>query len=197
MVLYASLHSILASNACKKAVARWLGQDAVRRFYRLSYVILACLFLLPVPLLLAFLPDQPIYRLSAPWTFLSLGIQALAAIGVFLAASQTGALTFLGIHQALDVLPPTENSPSAERLVVSGLYAWVRHPIYSFSFILLWFSPLMTWNTLALSLGLSIYMLLAARFLEEPRLVAQFGQAYEAYRQRTPMIFPRLPFSRH
>ena len=65
----------------------------------------------------------------------------------------------------------------------------MRHPIYSFSFILLWLMPVMSWNLLALAIGLSLYMLIGIGF-EERKLVAEFGQAYVEYRQRTRMLIP-------
>jgi protein-S-isoprenylcysteine O-methyltransferase Ste14 len=53
----------------------------------------------------------------------------------------------------------------------------------------------MSYNLLALILGLSIYILVGAYF-EERKLLVEFGDAYSEYRQRTPMLIPglRLPF---
>jgi protein-S-isoprenylcysteine O-methyltransferase Ste14 len=51
--------------------------------------------------------------------------------------------------------------------------------------------PFMTWNLLALNLGLSAYMLIGTIF-EEQKLVAQFGSAYEQYRRQTPRILPGI-----
>ncbi len=47
----------------------------------------------------------------------------------------------------------------------------------------------MTWNLLALYLGLSAYLLIGSIF-EERKLVQQFGKEYVEYRRRTPRIVP-------
>jgi len=53
----------------------------------------------------------------------------------------------------------------------------------------LWFTPLMTVNLLALNLGVTAYFILGGVF-EERKLLRQFGQVYADYRQRTPMLLP-------
>ena len=50
-------------------------------------------------------------------------------------------------------------------------------------------TPLLTWNLLALNLGATIYIL-AGAWLEERKLLAEFGEAYADYRRRTPFIIP-------
>jgi protein-S-isoprenylcysteine O-methyltransferase Ste14 len=81
-------------------------------------------------------------------------------------------------------------------LVVRGLYRWVRHPLYTAGLVLIWLSPVMTANLLALNAGLTIYIV-AGAMLEERKLQAEFGEAYAAYKRRTPMLIPgaRLVFS--
>jgi len=52
----------------------------------------------------------------------------------------------------------------------------------------------MTWNLLALIIGLTTYIIIGAYF-EERKLLNEFGDAYAEYRQHTPMLIPglRLP----
>ena len=56
--------------------------------------------------------------------------------------------------------------------------------------IILWLTPLMSWNVLALALGLTAYILIGIHF-EERKLLAEFGQAYADYQRRTPALLPR------
>lgn len=146
--------------------------------------------LLPILLLAALLPDRAIYTIPAPWVYFTLVIQAAAVVGVTAAVMHTGAMRFLGVRQ-LFARPQDQHDSQPERLVVSGLYRRVRHPIYTFSLVVLWLMPLMSWNILALNLAFSAYMLIGSVF-EENKLVEQFGKAYEDYRRRTPRIIPRL-----
>jgi protein-S-isoprenylcysteine O-methyltransferase Ste14 len=189
--LFGALHSWLASSSLKAAVARRVGQPAYNRYYRLFFAVMGTVTTLPLLVLAAWLPDRPIYTFPAPWRYLAWLIQAAAAVMMLYAVSQTGALRFIGVRQIFD-----HGSPHAapEKLVRDGLYRWVRHPIYTALFIFLWLTPVMTWNTLALNLGLTAYMLVGSIF-EEQKLVSQFGKEYEDYRRRTPRLFPRLRVS--
>lgn len=184
--LYGLVHSFLASNGFKRRVCERLGQSIYRRFYRLFFSIMAGVMLLPILLLAALLPDREIYTIPAPWVYLTLAIQAAAAAGVIFAVMHTGAMRFLGVYQLF-----ARQDPQPEKLVVGGLYRRVRHPIYTFSLVFLWLTPLMSWNILALNLAFSAYMLIGSVF-EEDKLVEQFGKAYEDYRRQTPRIIPRL-----
>jgi protein-S-isoprenylcysteine O-methyltransferase Ste14 len=79
--------------------------------------------------------------------------------------------------------------------VVSGLlYRWIRHPQYLFLAIaglgLLLFWPRFFILILYVSM-LFIYYLLARH--EEQRMLAQFGDSYRAYMQRTAMFIPGEP----
>ena len=77
-------------------------------------------------------------------------------------------------------------------LVTSGPYAYVRHPIYTGILLAMIGSTLargLAW-LLPLFLGF-VYFLFSAR-TEEKMMVAQFPEAYPAYRQRTRMLIPFL-----
>jgi len=54
-----------------------------------------------------------------------------------------------------------------------------------------WWVPVMSWNVLALNIGISVYALLGA-LLEERKLLSEFGKPYDEYRRRTPFIIPGL-----
>lgn len=182
---YGLLHSWLASLQAKALARRGLG-GAADRIYRLAYNLIAGISLLPVLVLPAVLPDHRLYTIPFPWTLLSLVIQALAALALLVGLLQTGVWSFIGLEQLL--APPDRQPPD---LVVSGLYRWVRHPLYTAGLIFIWLTPVMTLNVLALNLGLSAYLFIGAYF-EERKLLREFGQAYRSYQQRTPMFFPGL-----
>ena len=186
--LYGVLHSLLAANRVKALAARWFGSAGYRRGYRFFFSVVGAISFLPVLLLVARLPDRTLYTIPAPWVFLTVAVQGLALLGLLWGVMHTGALRFVGLEQLFEK-PKADSLP--ERLVVSGLYRWVRHPLYTFSFLLLWLTPVMTVNVLALNLGLSAYMLIGTIF-EENKLVEQFGPAYLEYRKRTPRIIPGL-----
>jgi protein-S-isoprenylcysteine O-methyltransferase Ste14 len=185
VALYGILHSLLASKSAKALAQRWLGASA-ERGYRLAYNLFAGVSLLPVLALPALLPDSPLYRIPSPWAYLALAVQGLALLALLVGLWQTGVWSFLGLEQ---LLRPVGGGNS--RLVVRGLYRWVRHPLYTAGLVFLWFTPIMTVNLLALYIGLSLYLVIGAYF-EERRLLREFGAAYAEYQRRTPMLVPRL-----
>lgn len=195
--LYGLIHSLLASHAAKRfAEARW-GR-AARRWYRLAFSLLGGLTLLPVLWLAWKLPDRLLYAIPFPWNLLTGLAQVAAGIALLSGVMQTGALGFIGLRQALDPhgAGPLIAGRGAGELVVSGLYRWLRHPLYTCGLVILWLTPVMTWNLLALAAGLTGYILIGIPF-EERKLLAEFGEAYAEYRKRTPALIPRIRSSHH
>lgn len=184
--IYGLVHSILASLGAKARARQWLG-PAADRWYRLGYNIFGAITLLPVLALPAILPDQPLYTIPAPAVYLALAGQVAAVVMLAVSVMQTGAWSFLGLKQAFF---PGNESP--HRLVQTGLYRWMRHPIYTAGLLFIWLMPVMTVNLLALNVGLTIYLIIGALF-EERKLVREFGEEYLQYRKVTPMLIPRPP----
>ncbi len=187
-VVYGVIHSLLASTTVKAFAARQVGHGAYLRGYRLFFVLVAVVTTLAVLVLVPLLPDRVIYRIPAPWLYVSSVVQGLALVALLIGLLQTGALSFLGLKQLVE---PHPGGASPEKLVVDGLYRWVRHPLYTAALLLLWLTPLMTWNLLALNLGFSAYLLIGTIY-EERKLVETFGEVYVQYRKRTPRIIPGL-----
>lgn len=193
--IYGAIHSILASITLKEWTARKVGRSAYQRFYRLFFVLAAFITTLPLLALVPLLPDRKLYTIPAPWVYLTLFVQILAVIGIIAGVMQTGMMDFLGIRQLLEPHHSQSSAASEGKLVTGGLYHWVRHPLYTATFLVLWLAPIMTWNLLALNIGLSAYLLIGIVF-EERKLVRQFNQEYIEYRKKTPRIFPGMRLRR-
>ncbi|HEY5984242.1 MAG TPA: hypothetical protein VIU38_12300, partial [Anaerolineales bacterium] len=164
-MLWAALHSWLASNKAKAWAKRRFGMVA-ERGYRLAYNVVSAVTLAPIALLMHTLPDHTLYAAKAPWSAVLLAAQAISGLLAALAVVQTGLLHFAGLAQVV-------GERSASGLTRTGLYALVRHPIYLFGLLFLWLSPSMSANQLALWIALSIYFFVGAT-LEEKRLVGEF-----------------------
>jgi len=181
--IYGFFHSLLASIWIKGRVRQWFGPET-ERWYRLAYNALAVLGLVPILALTALLPGRTLYAIPFPWAIIPLIIQASAGVALVVGLWQTGLWSFLGFQQ---FMRPPKSSPPL--MVVTGLYRWVRHPLYTAGLVLIWLTPVMTSNILAFNLGLSIYLVVGTLF-EERKLMREYGAAYEAYRQQTPMLIP-------
>jgi protein-S-isoprenylcysteine O-methyltransferase Ste14 len=184
MLLWAALHSLLASAYVKEYVHSAFGHSA-ERWYRLIYVILSIVTLLPVLALLATLPDQTLYAVPAPWKWAMRGVQGMAVAGLAVAFWETGPFDFLGLAQ----LRPGQ-SPGSAPLRIRGMHCWVRHPLYTLSILLIWMAPTMTVNWFITYLFATLYLYIGSLH-EETRLVAEFGQAYEDYQKQVPHLLPR------
>jgi protein-S-isoprenylcysteine O-methyltransferase Ste14 len=184
LVVYAGLHSLLASLPVKNWARQALG-PGVDRWYRLVYNIFAVATLLPLFPMLALLPDRTLYLAPSPWRWLMGAGQLAALAGLGLAFLQTNPWHFLGLAQLMTLQSDLNGS-----LVVRGLYCRIRHPLYFFSLLLLWLTPAMTVNLLATYLVFTLYFYLGSIF-EERRLVAEFGQAYREYQRIVPRLIPR------
>ncbi len=186
--LYGLFHSFLASLGVKAYVRRLFGEFA-ERTYRLFYNFLAVVTLLPVLALTVVLPDRVLYTVPFPWMLFFVGGQVLAVVALFIGLWHTGVWGFLGLQQ---LVQPAQSSDATAQLVVRGLYRWVRHPLYTAGLVFIWLLPVMTVNLLAFNLGLTAYIVIGA-MVEERKLLREFGEAYAAYQQSTPMLVPN-PF---
>ncbi|MCK0506479.1 methyltransferase family protein [Aromatoleum anaerobium] len=79
------------------------------------------------------------------------------------------------------------------RVADSGPYASIRHPQYV-AFVLVMFGFLLQWPTLITLVLFPILLVVYARLArhEERDAVAEFGDAYRRYLERTPAFIPRL-----
>ena len=180
VLAYGIVHSFLASIPFKSFIRRLFG-SYTDHWYRLAYNIFAVVSLLPVLALPALLPDKIIYSATAPWIYLMLLGQVMAVGLLIVGLLQTGLWSFLGFRQLV-----TGGEHHETRMVVRGLYRFVRHPLYTAGLVFIWLAPVMTKNLFALNLGLSIYIVIGA-YLEELRLEQEDGAAYRTYKESTPM----------
>jgi len=77
------------------------------------------------------------------------------------------------------------------RVVTSGVYAYIRHPMYSSLLFLAWGALLKSVSTTTLALAVVATVALAATAkVEERENLARFGQEYRDYMKRTRRFVP-------
>jgi protein-S-isoprenylcysteine O-methyltransferase Ste14 len=155
-----------------------------QRYYRLFFNLIGAVTFIPPLAIAALAPSLTLYAIPPPWLWLTAAAQLGAVAALLIGVRQTGAAEFLGLSQAMG---NQEQSPS---FVQSGLYRWVRHPLYSAGLLFIWLTPVMTSNLLALNLGISLYLYVGSLF-EERKLLADFGDEYRQYQQQVPRLIPR------
>jgi len=185
IVVWGVVHSITASVGFKDLLRRVLG-NGFMRLYRLLYNIFSVLTFAPILYLMAVLPSEALYQIPSPWNYVMLAGQGISAALLLVAVLQTDTLSFVGLRQLFE-----EEKPA--KLVKSGFYSMVRHPLYTFGLLFLWLSPSMTVNSFITYISLTVYILVGA-YYEERKLLREFGQEYAEYRSVTPMLVPGLKF---
>ena len=184
LAIFGALHTLFASTWMKALTEKRLGLFA-RRFYRLFYNLVS-IFTLGVVVWMVFrLPDKGLYTISAPFVFFTFFIQFISALSTLAALAQTGIKSLLGFEPLFQV----EKKVSPKSLTLNGFYRWLRHPAYTFGLLFLWLMPWMTVNLLAFNLASTFYILVGIYF-EERKLLSEFGEAYDTYRRKTPMLIP-------
>ncbi|BAL23303.1 isoprenylcysteine carboxylmethyltransferase family protein [Azoarcus sp. KH32C] len=180
---YGAVHSLLASNAVKRA----LGQHCrfATRAYRLLFNAIAAVLLLPLLWLTLAWRTEPLWQWTGIGGWMADGL-ALAAFGCFLWSCRYYDISeFSGLAQwRSGGTRPEDCGP----LRISPLHRYVRHPWYFLALVILWTRD-MDRARLVSTLCVSIYFWIGSR-LEERKLVACHGHAYERYRRRVAGLFP-------
>lgn len=137
-----------------------------------------------VPIYLLFSPSLFWFDLSIPdwlrWLGVSVGILSLP----FLIWVQHT----LGKHWTVSLELREDH-----KLVTSGPYRWVRHPMYTVHIAYFFTWVLVSANLLLLINYLLTIILIFARIpKEEQMLLDQFGDEYRAYMKRTGRLLPRF-----
>jgi methanethiol S-methyltransferase len=183
-VAWALLHSLLARDAARRVLARWVGPD----FVRIAYVIVAGLTL--SGLLLAWRPvSGRVWGATgaAAWVLSALYVASLVAL-VFITLHFDYA-EFLGLRRVADRVARRPGRPAA--LSVEGPYAHCRHPMYLAMLAAFWLGPVMTFGRLEFAILSTLYLLIGLR-LEERNLRQELGPDYDLYCANVPMLIPRI-----
>lgn len=185
VTLWSVIHSAMARPAFKRWLTRLIPEPAERP----TYVLMAGLTTVALVGFWQTLPGS-LWAVSNPtavgvlwgvfvfgWLYL---VAATFAINHFdLFGLRQVYYHFIG--QARPALP----------FVTRAMYRVTRHPIQTGVLIGVWATPEMTMTQLVLSLGFTVYIFVGLA-LEERDLVREFGSTYEAYRQETGLVLPRL-----
>lgn len=189
-VLWAVVHSVTASSRFKAWARMQMGARAYAGTYRLLYNALAIVSVAPVLAAGALaLPHHLLWVIEWPLNLIFVAVQLAGLAGLFISLLQTDILRFLGLGQLVRYLRGAEDINPSPILTTSGAYRFVRHPLYFFSLLVLWFTPIMTLSTVLFDIATTAYLWIGSGH-EEKRLAQAFGEQYEAYRSSVPRLIP-------
>lgn len=169
-------HSLLARPPVKAAIHRRLAPGFERSLYTwvASLLFIAvCSFWRPVP--------GRLYELTGLWALLGYALQVSGLVLTLRGASAVDFLDLAGVRPVL--LAARGSVPSHVPLATSGVYGFVRHPLYFAWVLLLFGAPSMTATRASFAVVSTLYLAAAIPW-EERSLVEAFGPEYEAYRRK-------------
>jgi methanethiol S-methyltransferase len=170
--IFALHHSIFA----RERIRAWVARVVPPRLERAAYVWAASLLFILVCAAWQPLPGTA-WRLAGVWRWLGYLAQGF---GVWLTVRSAAIIDIFelgGVRQ----LHATSEAPSRpQEFKTIGPYGWVRHPIYSGWFLVVFAAPTMTATRLAFAAISSVYLLIAIPF-EERSLRRSAGEAYGRY----------------
>jgi hypothetical protein len=201
--LFAVFHSLAAREPFKKRLAQWTSPFFINHYWRLIYCLVSFVWYFQVigTLHWGLHPDYDAWLTSYPdWLWQTITAVHLGSIAVIYAALlQSDYLEFLGLRQAWGGVeawlerPHFRSSPKQfglQRLEVSGVYGWVRHPMLAGGLLYL-VTCRPTLNIVVFTAMYALYMIIGSHY-EERRLIQIFGRDYVTYRDRVGGFVPRL-----
>ena len=182
--VFAVQHSLMARPAFKEWWVKLVGKAGERS----TYVLFSSL-----ALILLFWKWQPIK--STIWEVenetLRLVLTGVFLVGLLVVLLSTFMINHFSLFGLKQVYQNMMNQKETEEpFTTRFFYAFVRHPIMLGFLIMLWAVPTMTLGHLFFSIGSTLYIFIAVKYLEEKDLRNMIGKKYEDYQKKVPMLIP-------
>lgn len=183
---YCALHSYLISISFTNLMTRLLKKYYA--FFRIFYIIISFVLLVPLinysskiddNVIITYGPELTVVRYVLIW-----GSLLMFAWAFFI---DYDSLSFFGIRQILNFGKTADENQPVE-LKKKGLLGLMRHPMYLALIIYLWCQTFRLID-IYVNILLTIYVIIGT-YLEERKLVLEFGATYIRYKQEVPMLIP-------
>ncbi|HUG14317.1 MAG TPA: NnrU family protein [Thermomicrobiales bacterium] len=198
-IVFAIVHSVLASTRMKALIEKRVGTAARDGLYRSAYTGYTVVWLAIMFWLFSRLPDRVLYEVRAPWSRVMRAGQLAGLLIVLDASNRIGPGRFNGIQQTIEFLrgrePQREPPGQGPRLdgdiarATGGAFRISRHPINLAPTLIVWLQPKMTVSWLTFSIVGSLYSFFGS-IHEEMRVRDAYQERYDEYKRGTPFFFP-------
>jgi protein-S-isoprenylcysteine O-methyltransferase Ste14 len=177
--IYFLLHSGLASNSAKNTMESWLGG---KKGYRLFYSLLSLVGLTLIGYLIVLFPSTEIMVRDGWYRYIGMVLSIWGVLIINFTFRSISLSSFLGLKKE-------EN----RELITHGIYAKIRHPLYTGTILITLGMFLFVPTDLILISVACIWVYLPIGiYFEEQKLIRQFGEDYLKYKKETKALFPGI-----
>jgi protein-S-isoprenylcysteine O-methyltransferase Ste14 len=182
-VMFSVLHSLFANEKWKKKMQVVLKKNY--KFYRIAYSFFALITLAIVVTYNFLMQSFLLWNVNI--------IEQVIAVACMLSCGTIMLLFTRKFFFDLSGADVFQKKQLSRELIKTDLYKYVRHPLYSATLGFVWsiflYSPL--FSNLISCICITAYTI-AGIYLEEKKLVYEFGDNYISYRSQTPMLIPKI-----
>ena len=185
VIAWCVLHSAIISVSVTEYFKKRLGSEF--RFYRLFFNLISFLTLIPVALFAYSIRAETIFHWDGYMRIGQVLLLVVAVLLFFLGGRHYNARQVLGIKQIKEGTLNKAISDTGE-LDTSGVLGITRHPWYLATILLIW-ARQMDVSVIFVNVILTSYLIVGT-FLEERKLIREFGEKYLTYQKRVSMLIP-------
>jgi protein-S-isoprenylcysteine O-methyltransferase Ste14 len=181
-ISFGLVHSLLARASAKRLLEPLFGYA-----YRISYNLFSALHigLVIIGGEIVLGSNSVVFEIGNELVFVATAVQWSGVIVIIFSLTQYDLGRFSGITQ---VFCGSDLSADTEPLHTTGMHGYVRHPLYLGAYLYLLGGATSEFGMQTALWG-CLYLLVGTWF-EERGLIAQYGRAYEEYKQNVPAIIP-------
>jgi len=184
---WCSLHSVLIIVPVSAVLRKWFGR--YRFYFRLFYNCIAILTLVPMVVATGVMRGHAVFAWSGSWNVVRVMLLGCALYLFRGGSKQYDVGFFLGLRQIRERREPATLAAD-EQLSRQGVLGMTRHPWYLGSLLFLWtVLPVYHQSSVIAAIVLSLYLVIGT-FLEEKKLVAEYGVIYRNYQHEVSMLIP-------
>lgn len=183
LLAFALQHTVMARQGWKNVVRVLFPVELERPLYvMLTGFVMFWMAALWSPM------APPLYDLRGTgWAWIPVAFWLVGFVILGVAQIGMNGATLLGIQAIVDIW--RGQLPQAPSFKTPFLYQYVRHPLYLGLLLIFWATPAMTHDHLFFAEVMTAYILIGIYF-EEKDLLRQFGDEYQHYQGKVPMLIP-------
>jgi protein-S-isoprenylcysteine O-methyltransferase Ste14 len=185
LVVWCVAHSALISRPVTRYLEVRLGP--VFRFYRLFFNIFSVLSFFPLYWFYRSLHSAPVFEWNGYLRIAQALLLGAGGLLFILGARHYNGGQFLGLRQIRE-RKSSRLLTESDDLDISGVLGVTRHPWYLGAILMMWARALDIAAIVANTV-FTVYLVVGT-YLEERKLVVEFGDRYRVYQNNVSMLFP-------